>query len=134
MPPVAVIAIQLVWRTAYEADVEIEVTIAVEIAPRGGAGFHVVRQADGSRHILEPAVVLAIEAIRTTAEPDELVEIPVVIEVGPRIRLTAGRGKELRLDQLERRRGISETGEGDNEERGGRNGAKMAVRHGEQDR
>jgi hypothetical protein len=46
-----------------------------------------------------------IEAIRTAAKADELVEISVVVEIGPGIRLATSHAEELRLDELEPRRG-----------------------------
>ena len=56
---------------------------------------------DRGGDVLEPAVILAIEAIGAAAESDELVEIAVVVEVGPGVRLAAGRAEQLGLDQLE---------------------------------
>jgi hypothetical protein len=39
------------------------------------------------------SVVLAIETIRPAAKADELVELAVIVEVGPGIRLAAGRAE-----------------------------------------
>ena len=44
---------------------------------------------------------MSIESIRTAAEPDELVEVAVVVEVGPRVRLPAGHAEEFRLNEFE---------------------------------
>ena len=101
--PVAIVAIELVRRPVDEAEVEIDVTVGVEIAPRGSAGFHVVGQANGGRDILEAAAILLIETIRTAAKADELVEISVVVDISPRVRLTAGDAEEFRLNKLESR-------------------------------
>jgi len=46
-------------------------------------------------------VILAIQAIRPAAKADELVEIAVIVEVGPRVGLAAIGGEEVRLNQLE---------------------------------
>jgi hypothetical protein len=46
-------------------------------------------------------VVLAIEAIGPAAKPDELVELAVVIEIGPRVGLAAVGGEELGLNERE---------------------------------
>ena len=93
----------LLGDAAGEADVEIEVAVAVEVAPRRGARLDVVGQADGRRDILESAVVVAIEAVRAAAEADELVEIAVVVEVGPGVGLAAVGGEEIRLDERKAR-------------------------------
>src|SRR5712691_2167773 len=101
MASVAVVAIKLVRRAAGEADVEIDVAVAVVVAPRRRARFDAVGEADGRRHVLEAPMVLTIEAIRTAAETDELIDVAVVVEVGPGIGHGAARGKQLRLDELE---------------------------------
>ena len=75
--------------------------IAVEVAPRRDARLDRVRQADRRRHIFESSVVLPVQTVRATAEADELVEVAVVVEVGPRVGLAAVGGKEIRLDELE---------------------------------
>ena len=103
MTAVAVVVIELVRRAVDEADVEIEVAVAVEVAPRGGTRFHVIGEADRGGDVLEPAVILAIKAIGAPAKSDELVEIAVVVEVGPGVRLAAGRAEQLGLDQHEGR-------------------------------
>ena len=103
MASVAVVSIQLVGDAAGKPDVQIEVAVAVEVAPRRRARLDRVREADCRRHVLESSVVLPIEAIRAAAEADELVEIAVVVEVGPRVGLAAVGGEEIRLDERERR-------------------------------
>jgi len=54
MTPVPVVAIQVVRRAVDEADLEIEVAVAVVVAPRGGARFHLGGEADCRRDVLEP--------------------------------------------------------------------------------
>ena len=73
--------------------------VRIEIPPCGRTRFDVVREADGGGHILEAATILAIEAIGAAAETDELVEIAVVVEVGPRVGLATVGGEEIRLDE-----------------------------------
>ena len=52
-------------------------------------------------------MILAVETIGPAAEADELVEIAVVVVVGPRVRLTAGHAKQVGLDQLESRSDVA---------------------------
>ena len=56
-------------------------------------------------------MILAIEAIGAAAETDELVEVAVVVEVGPRVGLATGHRKEVGLDELETGRGGRSEGE-----------------------
>src|SRR3954447_23375358 len=101
MPAVAVVAIQLGGGAVDEPDVEVEVTVGVEIAPRRSARFDVVSNADSFGDVLETAVILAIEPVGAAAESDEFVEVAVVVEVGPGIRLPAGHAEQLRLHERE---------------------------------
>jgi hypothetical protein len=66
-------------RPVDKTDVEIDVTITVEIADAAG---HLVGKCDGRCDILEAAVVLPIQPIRTTPNPDEFVEFAILVEVG----------------------------------------------------
>ena len=68
--------------------------VAVEVAPRRGARLDVSARPTRGRDIVESSAVLPIQAIRAAAEADELVEIAVVVEVGPRVRLTAVGGED----------------------------------------
>jgi hypothetical protein len=54
------------------------VTITVEIAH---AARDLVGKCDGRCDILEAAVVLPIQPIRTTSNPDEFVEFAILVEV-----------------------------------------------------
>ena len=69
MASVAVVSIQLVGDAAGKADVQIEVAIAVEVAPRRDACLDRVRQADGRRDILEPSVVLPYKRFGRPRKP-----------------------------------------------------------------
>ena len=91
-----------------EADVEVGIAVRVEITPRGRARFDVVGKPDLERDIAECALVVAIEAIGPAAKGDEVVEIAVVIGIGPGIGLPAGRGKQIGLNALERRRPVND--------------------------
>ena len=82
--------------------IEIGIAVGVEVAPRRGARLDVVGEADFGRDIAKRAFVVAIEAVRPAAERDEVIEVAVVVGIGPRVGLAAGRGKQLGLDQLER--------------------------------
>jgi hypothetical protein len=99
MTAVAVVAIEPRGCAGDEPDVEIQMAVRVEITPGGRARLDVVGQADGGGHVLEASMILAIQAIGTAAKTDELVEVAVVVEVGPRV--AAGHREELGLDQLE---------------------------------
>jgi hypothetical protein len=117
MAAVAVVSIQLVGDAAGKADVQIEVTVAVEVAPCRDARLDRVRKADGRRHIFESSVVLLVQTVRAAAEADELVEIAVVVEVGPGISLAATGGKEIRLDKRKPRRYLGSAERSDGEHR-----------------
>src|SRR5262245_15339039 len=101
MASVTVVSIQLAGDAASKADEQIDMAVAIEVAPRRDASLDRVRQADRFRHIIESSVVLPVQTVRTAAEADELVEIAVVVEVGPRIGLATVGGKELGLDERE---------------------------------
>ena len=108
-----VIAIQLVRnsRSPAESDIEIQLTVAVEVAPRRGPGIVQVGQIQLGGHLPERAIVMPIEPIREVGlEPDKQVEVAIVVEVGPAIRLTAGAGEQVWLNQLEVRDGQIRTG------------------------
>ena len=109
--PVAVVVIELVVRTADEADVEIDVAVRVVVAPRRDARLDVVGNPGGGGDIREAAVILPVESIRPAAEADELVQLPVVVEIRPRVRLSARRAEELRLHELEGRRVVGAGGD-----------------------
>ena len=100
MPAVAVIPVQLIRRASGKPDVEIDVAVAVEVAPRRDTRLDVVGDADGSCDVAEMSVVLTIETIRPTAEADELVELAVIVEIGPRVRLAARRAEQIGLHEL----------------------------------
>src|SRR5262249_61160570 len=80
-------------------------------------GPDVAGNASRRRHILEAAVILSIQPIRPAAKTDELVQLTVAVEVGPGVRLSARRGEELGLNQLELRAGVDGTRETDSDER-----------------
>ena len=119
VPPAAIVAIDLVGGGRGEAHVQVDLTIGIEIAPGRSAGFNHVGQTHRCGDVFEPSMVLAIETVGTAAETDELVEISVVVEVGPGVRLTAGHAEQFRLNERERwcsRR----AGERDEQQRGER--------------
>ena len=60
-----------------------------------------VDQPDLRSDIAEGAVVVAIEAVGPAAERDEVIEVAVVVDIGPGIRLSADGAEQFRLDQLE---------------------------------
>ena len=103
MPAVAVVVIELAGRVGGKADVEIDLTVAVEVAPGRGARLDGVGKAGRGGHVLEAALILAIQAIRPAAKADELVEITVVVEVGPGVGLAAVGGEEIGLNEIEER-------------------------------
>src|SRR4029079_10095677 len=84
-----------------EPDVEIGVAVVVVVAPGGSARLDVVRESDLRGDVRERAVVVHIQPIWPAAKADELIEIAVAVDVRPRVRLSAGSGEELRLDELE---------------------------------
>ena len=77
-----------------EPDIEIGVAVGVEVAPRRRARFlgdepSVVDQPDLLGDVAEDAVVVSIEPVRPAAKRDEVIQVAVVVGVGPRIRLPA---------------------------------------------
>ena len=104
MLAVPVVAIQLVGnpRPSGEPDVEIQMTVSVEVAPRRSPGVGQVGQAQLGGHLPERAAVVPIEPIREAGlVSDEQVEVAIVVEVGPAIRLSTGAGEQIWLNQLE---------------------------------
>ena len=98
---------------ARESDEQVDVAVAVEVAPRRGARVVEIGDAELRGDVRERAVVVAIETVRLALpEADEQIEVAVVVEVGPAVRLTAGGGEEIRLDELEARRGSGLTSSG----------------------
>jgi len=121
MPAATVVAIELVRRAVDEADVDVEIAVGIEIAPRRGSRLDVVGEADGGGDVDEATVILAVKTVRPAAKADELVQIAVVVVVGPRVRLTAGDAEQLWLDELEAWAGGG---------RGPRCGCRQHQRHG----
>jgi hypothetical protein len=111
MPAVSIVAVQLVGRRACESHEQVDIAVPVEVAPRGDARLDVVGDADLCRHIAKASVILLVEAIRPAAKADELVELPVVVEIGPGVRLAARRGEEVLLHELEIRARVLSVGD-----------------------
>ena len=103
---VAIVAIESVARSraAGEADVQIDVAVAVEVAPRGGACVGEVGNPRRRRDLHECSAVVAIQAIGLPVlESDEQIQIAVAVDVRPGVGLPPGGGEQLRLHQLELR-------------------------------
>ena len=66
-------------------------TVGVVITPGNGARFVVVGEAHVRSDVHKAAAIVSIEAVGTAAEADEIVEVAVVIGVGPGIRVSARR-------------------------------------------
>ena len=84
-----------------------------------GTVFSSQDQSNFLRDFAKGAAVVAIEPVRTAAKCDEVIEVAVVIDVGPRVCLAANRGEYVWLNQFERRtpgRGLHR-GEGEDQER-----------------
>ena len=119
----AVVAIQLCRhvRAAGEADEEIGVAVAVEVAPRRGAGVGEVGDTGLGGDVDERAVVVAIQPVRLVLrEADEEVEVAVAVVIGPGVGLAAGGGEQFGLHLLESHGWLSRQGGAAQQEGGGR--------------
>ena len=104
----ALIAIQLArdGGLAREAHEQVDVAVAVEIAPGRRARVVEIGDTHLGANLDERAVVIAIQLVRHAfAEADEEIEIAVVVVVGPAIGLASRGREEIRLHQLELRLG-----------------------------
>jgi hypothetical protein len=104
----AVVPIEFVCdaRSPREPDVEVEAPVGVRIAPRRGARIRQVRHPGLPAGLDERAAIVAVQAVcDAVLEPDEEVEITVVVVIGPAAWLPASHRKQLWLDELEARRG-----------------------------
>ena len=87
---------------ARESHEEVDVSVAIEIAPRRSAGIVEIRHPELRGDVDERAVVIAVQAVRhPLSEADEEIEIAIAIEVRPAIRLTSCGGEEIGLHELE---------------------------------
>jgi hypothetical protein len=92
----AVIPVQLVGSAGFsgEPDVEVEISVGVEIAPRGGPRIGKVVDLQVGAHLHERAAIVSIKTIRKIRlEADEQIQIAVVVEIRPTIRLAARGGE-----------------------------------------
>ncbi len=89
-----------------EAYIKIGVSIRVEVSPRCGTSFlwrqpdRYVDQPNLLSDVAEDAVVVSIQPVRTSAEGDEVVQVAVVVGIGPGICLRPDRAKHLRLGEF----------------------------------
>ena len=83
-------------------DVEVDIAVAVDIAPRCRSRVAAIgRQPRARRDVLEAVRAVAIKAYRGLVEGYDEVEVAVVIEVAPRVGLAARVREEFRLHRRE---------------------------------
>ncbi len=100
-------------RSAGEPDVQVDLAVAIKIAPRRGASVGEVGDPGRARHLDECPAIVAIQPVRLALlEADEQIQIAVAVDVRPGVRLAAWRPEQLRLDQLELRCGRRERRDG----------------------
>jgi hypothetical protein len=101
---IAIVAVKFIGSSgsSAEPDVQVDMTVGIEIAPGCGPSVGQVGHAEIGAYLGEFAVIIAIQTIRQIRfESDEQVKITIVVEVGPAIGLTTGSGEKFRLNGYE---------------------------------